>query len=160
MATYSSVLAWKISWTEEPGRLQSLGSQRVRHDLKTKQHSGEVSLSFPPTLLLLEEICQLAQRFSLLERSVFLPALCPQLTIQLPVIPSSCSCSFHATEICFISLYAQGYCENKNENMSLKYLHKILQLRNFVWVSFLVLGNHNCFFNYFPVDVAYLWQGN
>ena len=29
MATYSSVLAWKISWTEEAGRLQSMGSQRV-----------------------------------------------------------------------------------------------------------------------------------
>ena len=32
MATHSSVLAWKIPWTEEPGRLQSMGSQRVRHD--------------------------------------------------------------------------------------------------------------------------------
>ena len=32
MATHSSTLAWKISWTEEPGRLQSMGSQRVRHD--------------------------------------------------------------------------------------------------------------------------------
>ena len=32
MATHSSTLAWKIPWTEEPGRLQSLGSQRVRHD--------------------------------------------------------------------------------------------------------------------------------
>ena len=32
MATYSSTLAWKIPWTEEPGRLQSMGSQRVRHD--------------------------------------------------------------------------------------------------------------------------------
>ena len=32
MATCSSILAWKIPWTEEPGRLQSLGLQRVRHD--------------------------------------------------------------------------------------------------------------------------------
>jgi len=32
-ATHSSILAWKIPWTEEPGRLQSVGSQRVRHDL-------------------------------------------------------------------------------------------------------------------------------
>ena len=32
MATHSSVLAWKIPWMEEPGRLQSMGSQRVRHD--------------------------------------------------------------------------------------------------------------------------------
>ena len=32
MATHSSTLAWKISWMEEPGRLQSMGLQRVRHD--------------------------------------------------------------------------------------------------------------------------------
>ena len=32
MATPSGILAWKIPWTEEPGRLQSTGSQRVRHD--------------------------------------------------------------------------------------------------------------------------------
>jgi len=37
MATYSSVLAWRIPWTEEPGGLQSMGSQRVRHDLVTEQ---------------------------------------------------------------------------------------------------------------------------
>ena len=32
MATYSSTLAWKIPWTKEPGRLQSMGSLRVGHD--------------------------------------------------------------------------------------------------------------------------------
>ena len=32
MATHSSILAWRISWTEEPGRLQSRGSPRVGHD--------------------------------------------------------------------------------------------------------------------------------
>ena len=37
MATQSSVLAWEIPGTEEPGGLQSMGSQRVRHDLVTKQ---------------------------------------------------------------------------------------------------------------------------
>ena len=36
MATHSSILAWGIPWTEEPGGLQSTGSQRVRHDLSTK----------------------------------------------------------------------------------------------------------------------------
>ena len=35
MAPYSSTLAWKIPWTEEPRELQSMGSQRVRHDLVT-----------------------------------------------------------------------------------------------------------------------------
>ena len=32
MATHSSILAWKIPWMEEPGRLKSMGSQRVGHD--------------------------------------------------------------------------------------------------------------------------------
>ena len=32
MATHSSIFAWRILWTEEPGGLQPMGSQRVRHD--------------------------------------------------------------------------------------------------------------------------------
>jgi len=36
MATHSSILAWRIPWTEEPGRLQSMESQESRHDLATK----------------------------------------------------------------------------------------------------------------------------
>ena len=39
MATHSSVLAWRIPWTEEPGGLQSIGSQRVLYDLATKQQT-------------------------------------------------------------------------------------------------------------------------
>ena len=35
-ATHSSILAWKIPWTEEPGRLQSMRSRRVGHDLETE----------------------------------------------------------------------------------------------------------------------------
>ena len=38
MATHSSILVWRIPWTEEPGELQSLGSQRVGHDRAT-EHS-------------------------------------------------------------------------------------------------------------------------
>ena len=37
VATHSSILAWEIPWTEEPGGLQSIGSQRVGRDLATKQ---------------------------------------------------------------------------------------------------------------------------
>ena len=42
MATHSSILAWRIPWTEEPGRLQSMGSQRVRQlsDLVTEYLIG------------------------------------------------------------------------------------------------------------------------
>ena len=42
MATHSSILAWRIPWTEEPGGLQSTGLQRVRHDRAT---SFSLSLS-------------------------------------------------------------------------------------------------------------------
>ena len=37
MATHSSIFAWEIPWTEEPGVLQSMGSQRAKHSLATKQ---------------------------------------------------------------------------------------------------------------------------
>ena len=37
MATHSSILAWRIPWTDEPGGLQSMESQRVGHDLATEQ---------------------------------------------------------------------------------------------------------------------------
>ena len=37
MATHSSILVWEIPWTEDPGGLQSIGLQRVRHDLVTKE---------------------------------------------------------------------------------------------------------------------------
>ena len=35
MAAHSSIVAWRIPWTEEPGKLQSMGSQRIRHDWAT-----------------------------------------------------------------------------------------------------------------------------
>ena len=41
MATHSSILAWEIPWTEELGRLQSMGLQRVRQDLSTKQQQHD-----------------------------------------------------------------------------------------------------------------------
>ena len=37
MATHSSILAWEVPWLEEPGELQSMGSQRLGHDWATKQ---------------------------------------------------------------------------------------------------------------------------
>ena len=43
MATHSNILAWEILWTEEPGRRQSMGSQKVGHDLATKQQQQEPS---------------------------------------------------------------------------------------------------------------------
>ena len=45
MATHSSILAWKIPWTREPGRLQSVGPQRLGHKLATKQQQKIVYYS-------------------------------------------------------------------------------------------------------------------
>ena len=49
MTTHSSILAWRIPWTGEPGRLQSMGSQRVGHDLAHTHVASEPcpSWSFP-----------------------------------------------------------------------------------------------------------------
>ena len=41
MAAHSGILAWKIPWTEEPGGLQSIGLQRVRHYLVTDMYAQE-----------------------------------------------------------------------------------------------------------------------
>ena len=46
MATHSSILGWKISWTEEAGRLQSIGSQKVGQDLVTELAQGTRSHIF------------------------------------------------------------------------------------------------------------------
>ena len=54
MATHSSILAWRISWTEEPGRLHSRGSQRVGHDLETKQQQR--SIWFPIHTLVITNV--------------------------------------------------------------------------------------------------------
>ena len=40
MATHSGILAWEIPWTEEPGMLQSIGSQRIGHNLVTEQQQA------------------------------------------------------------------------------------------------------------------------
>ena len=62
MATHSSSLAWRISWTKEPGGLQSKGSQRVRHDWATNTFTfqcidnGEIFLTWPGLALIKSSI--------------------------------------------------------------------------------------------------------
>ena len=46
MATHSSILAWEIPWTEEPGGLQSMGSKTVRHNLASKRQHKKI-ITFP-----------------------------------------------------------------------------------------------------------------
>ena len=45
MATHSSILAWETPWTEEPGGLQPMGSQRIGHDLATKQQTPDLDFN-------------------------------------------------------------------------------------------------------------------
>ena len=46
MATHSSIPAWRIPWTEEPGSLQSMGSQTVGHDWETKHIEGREGIGW------------------------------------------------------------------------------------------------------------------
>ena len=60
MATYSSILAWENLWTEEPGGLQSMGLQKVKHKLVTKQQQMqsviEEVLHFIPTKSIMAKV--------------------------------------------------------------------------------------------------------
>ena len=48
MSTHSSIFAWRILWTEDPGELQSMGSQRVQCDREAEQHFTDICMySFP-----------------------------------------------------------------------------------------------------------------
>ena len=49
LATHSSIPAWRIPWTEGPGRLQSMGSERVRHDWATNMTMGNTDIQNPST---------------------------------------------------------------------------------------------------------------
>ena len=69
MATHSSILAWRIPWTEEPGRVQSMGSQRVRHNRATKL---SLSLSY-------------LNQFSSVAQSC--PTLCDPMNCSTPGLP-------------------------------------------------------------------------
>ena len=65
MATHSSILAWRVPWTEKPGRLQFTGSQRVGHDWEANMHYG---LNFIPPI-------EFPQKFIYLVILVVLPHL-------------------------------------------------------------------------------------
>ena len=60
MATYPNMLAWRILWTEEPGGLQSMGSQRVRHDWSNLAHTLTHRKVWPLSLSPSELLSQVA----------------------------------------------------------------------------------------------------
>ena len=56
MATHSSILVWEIPWTEEPSGLQSMGPQRVRHNLVTKQQQLASHITCVPAVLWTQDV--------------------------------------------------------------------------------------------------------
>ena len=56
MAIHSSILAWKIPWTEEPGGLQAMGSQSIGHSWETNTHSGDWRVRQDALTLQLQEV--------------------------------------------------------------------------------------------------------
>ena len=75
LAMHSSTIAWKISWTEEPGRPQSMGSQRVRHDWETSLLLSLVAV--------LGIICLVFHKQFIIEDSLPLPPYFPIPQYQL-----------------------------------------------------------------------------
>ena len=87
MATHSSTLAWEISWTQEPGRLQSMGSQRVGHTKLPDKHAF-----FSPLLLSQQVVSdsttpQTAARQASLSLTISLSV--PKFVFIASVMPSS-----------------------------------------------------------------------
>ena len=65
IATHSSILAWEITWTEGPGGLQSMGSQKVGHDLATKQpQQPTVKTTINTALTENDQFCNVFHPFS------------------------------------------------------------------------------------------------
>ena len=59
MAIHSSLLAWRISWMEKPGRLQSMGSQRVGHDWATSPSPSGTEFAVPSWICVVSLICHM-----------------------------------------------------------------------------------------------------
>ena len=107
MATHSSIVAWKVSWTEEPGGLQSMGSQRAGHDWATNTYllvlviykifsfSPEVFITIPTKTLAFSSDSYISFLHSLTEIkniSIYLaskvwPKIWRQLTIDVASFP-------------------------------------------------------------------------
>ena len=77
MATHSSILAWRIPWTEELGRLQSMGSQRVVHDWATNTHTHTKAGPKEATQLCLVGDAQWAREWSQRQLSSLIPGTVP-----------------------------------------------------------------------------------
>ena len=84
MATHSSIVTWEMPWTEEPGGLQSMGSQRVGHNIVIEQqHSSYLVKSFCSFLSFSPSSLPLLPPFTLFVKSIFIPSFSSFLKINL-----------------------------------------------------------------------------
>ena len=96
MATYSSILAWRIPWMEEIGRLQSTGSQRVGHDLGTKPPPPLMSGSKTTDIYFLE-----AGKSQIKMWAGLVSSEASLLGLQTAAFPTDCLLSLHVGVLSF-----------------------------------------------------------
>ena len=117
MATHSSILAWKIPWTEEPGRLQSMGSQRVGQDWATfflllstpaSQHTHTHTVHAQPTHL----SCSFIWILLLFGESIFLVLKCQE---KLKITTWLCLCEILPPPWCCLLLESLRWSVSKQQ---------------------------------------------
>ena len=87
MATHSSILAWKIPWTEEPGGLQSMGSRRVGHDIVTK---SALPPALPPSLTHTHRCPLMEMTHTEIHKPLTTPPPVPQPSAERPLPERQC----------------------------------------------------------------------
>ena len=105
MATHSSILAWEIPWTEEPGRLQSMGLKRVGHNLVTKQQLTRLPLSVV-TIFLHIYLCLYTQACIILCN--FIPCIGSYICVNTITIKTQNTDIFLAVQWLIFHLTMQG----------------------------------------------------
>ena len=71
MATHSRIIAWKMSWTEETGVLQSMGLQTVRYDLVTEHRNGKAQIYMWPKTMFFQHIVSGGKKLKPISRKLF-----------------------------------------------------------------------------------------
>ena len=105
MATHSSILAWEIPWTEEPGGLQSMGLKRVGHNLVTKQQLTGLPLSVV-TIFLHIYLCLYTQACIILCN--FIPCIGSYICVNTITIKTQNTDIFLAVQWLIFHLTMQG----------------------------------------------------
>ena len=141
MAAQSSIPAWEISWTEEPGGLRSMGLQRVRHDLATAQQRTDLSSLSGVMLLVSLHSRQRHQSWAAGGTSYTPAGGC-----QIPLLPSSAAAALRSTQGHAGQKHLLGFVANRRDwkvigpDDSLRHIHLYPGLRGEA-LSMFMCGN-------------------